>query len=251
MKKLFASWNRLRRSTRAVLNIVAIFLCLTIILILCDLPSFTAEMQYRRLEKQHMIGPAQILGTESLYEDGTTKLLIAKSNTEVMLHYYQDGDYDNYNSTDLVCRKKQGALTILAAGGSTPRYSTYSDISLPIILFDEYPEAVRAEVEFTLYFGDYKDAGHTVPYEKHFNLDAARTNEGYFCFYIQCKAYTNTKYTSMLTTLAAISAGYHTSSDTNKYTPIPVTVHLYDKNDQLIVDEIIYFRTIEDDFATP
>lgn len=247
MKKLITFWKSLRRPTRAIINIVAILLCLAIILILSDIPSLTAEMQYRRLEKQHMIGPAQILGTESPYENGASKLLIAKSDTEVMLHYYRDGDYDNYNSTDLVCRKKQGALTILAAGGSTPSYSTSADISLPIILFDEYPGAVRAEVEFTLYFGDYADAGHKIPYEKHFNLAAARTNEGYFCFFIQCKAYTNAKYSSMLETLAAISAGYFTSSDTNKYIPIPVTVHLYDENDQLIVDQIIYFRTVEED----
>lgn len=245
MKKLFAFWKRIPRQARAIIYFSCILLCIAIILVLSKIPSYTAEMQYRRLEKQHMIGPAKILGTETL-PNGSTKLLVAQSDTELMLYRYWVDDYTNYNSTynstDLVCRKKNGKLTILAAGGNHPSYSHYNSFTLPIILFDEYPAAVRAEVEFDLFFGDYTDPQWTIPYEKHFNLEATRTNEGYFCFLIQYKAYTNVKYSAMLNDLASISAGNYTNSNVIKYTPIPVTVHLYDKNNQLIVDQIIYFQ---------
>ena len=250
MKKLFAFWKRIPRPTRTIIYFACILLCMAIIIVLSKIPSYTAEMQYRRLEKQHMIGPAKILGTETL-SGGSAKLLVAKSDTELMLYRYWIGDYVDYNSTDLVCRKKHGDLTILAAGGNHHSYSHYNSFTLPIILFDEYPAAVRAEIEFHLFFGDYTDANFTIPYEKHFNLEATRTNEGYFCFPIEYKAYTNVKYSSMLNDLASISAGYYNSSEVIKYTPIPVTVHLYDENDQLIVDEIIYFRTIDDDLTRP
>ena len=119
MKKLFAFWKRIPRPTRTIIYFACILLCMAIIIVLSKIPSYTAEMQYRRLEKQHMIGPAKILGTETL-SGGSAKLLVAKSDTELMLYRYWIGDYVDYNSTDLVCRKKHGDLTILAAGGNHP-----------------------------------------------------------------------------------------------------------------------------------
>jgi hypothetical protein len=86
-------------------------------------------------------------------------------------------------------------------------------------------------------------------YEKYFSLTADRINEGYFYFPIEYKAYTNIQYSSMLETLAAISSG----SSWSPYdpVPIPVTVRLYNEAGEMIVNEIIYFRTPEDDLVRP
>ena len=188
-----------------------------------------------------MVGPATILGTENV--DWQTKILVAKTDTHLMLYFYTPGKV--YNSTDLLIQKSYGDLTILPAAEWIPMYTERSDFGLPMILFDAYPEAVRAELEFTMFLGDYADPQQTVPYEKHFFLESTRTNDGYFRFTIEHKAYTNRLYTKMLETLAYASRGYNDGGEI--VAKIPFSVRLYDRNDQLITDKIIYFHTIKED----
>ena len=233
--------KRIPRPLLVLLHIAIILLSVLMIYIASGSPSFTVEMRYRRLEKSYMVGPATILGTESV--DWQTKILVAKTDTNLMLFFYNEGKADN--STDLLIRKSYGDLTILPAVEWLPMYTERSDFGLPMILFDAYPEAVRAELEFTMFLGDYTDPQETIPYEKHFFLESTRTNDGYFRFTIEHKANSNRLYTKMLETLAYASRGYN-NVDTI-VAEIPFSVRLYDRNDQLITEKIIYFHPIKED----
>ncbi|MBE6959581.1 MAG: hypothetical protein E7448_02525 [Ruminococcaceae bacterium] len=241
MKKLTAFWNRIPRPLLVLLHIVVILLCILMIYIASASPSFTAEMQYRRLEKSHMIGPATILGTETV--TGQDKILVAKTDTHLMLYFYTEGR--KITSTDLLIRESHGDLTILPAAERLAMYSERSYIALPVILFDEYPEAVRAEVEFTIFLGDYTDPQQTMPYEKHFFLESTRANDGYFRFTIEHESYSNHLYTKMLQKLANVSRGVNYDGEFIANTPI--SVRLYDQNDQMITDQIIYFHPLKED----
>lgn len=237
MKKLIAFFRRIPRPVLTGLCVVGSLLCLLVIYIVIGAPSFSPEMQFRRLEHSYMIGPGDILGTESA--NGKEFLLVAKTDTQLMLYYYEKDT--KTTSQDLLVREKNGTLTLMAGSGRLPIYTERSDFDLPMILFDDHPNAVRAEVEFTMFLGDYEDPAQTIPYKKTFFMEASRKNPGYFYFTIHHKAYTSPSYAKMFMAMAYMTYGYNYNEELVASTPI--TVRLYDRNDQLIVDEIIYFRT--------
>ena len=241
MKKHPAQRKGLPRPALAMIYTFTICLLMAIALIAIHFPIPTPETQFRRLEQGNMVGPARILGKETVSENGE-RLLIAASDTQLMLYRYKEDEFSPFAdkdklSTDLVCRKKHGNLTILAAGGRKPHFSSSHEFNLPIILFDAYPQAVRAEVEISFPLDTWD--------EINLLLHSNRSHEGYFYFSIHCPIGEDQRYISDLERLAAISAGY----SFNYYHPVPVpaTIRLYDANDRLVVDEVIYFRTIEED----
>lgn len=250
MKKHPTQREALPRPVRTIIHSFVILLCVVIMLVVAHLPALTPQAQYRRLEQGYMIGPARILGTEIVSDNGE-RLLIGKSDTELMLYRYMESDFSLFAdhdelSTDLVCREKHGGLTILVAGGRNPHFNHADEFNLPIILFDDHPRAIRAEVEFTLFLGEREEKEGIVRDEIPFVLRSNRSNDGYFYFSIHHTKQTDHRYTYKLETLASISAGRSFSYFNPD--PTPVTVRLYDASNQLIVDQIICFRTIEDDF---
>ena len=240
MKKIAAFWNRLPRALRTLIQIIAILLCLVLAYLAAGSPAFTKEMEYRQWEKSHMMGPSTILGTESVSTNHANKVMIGKDDTHLMFCTYTDGEELRYFS--IMFTEKYGNLNLLAAWDPyNYQFRNDYNFTLPLILYDECPEAVRAEVEFTLYAPEDQS---TSEYKYDFFLESTRTNDGYFYFEIEHKAHSNPLYTNMLLSMAYISHNFSTrdTGDPNA----PITVRLYDKNNQLIVDRIIYFPTIEE-----
>ena len=229
--------KRIPRPLLVLIHIAVTLLCFLMIYISLGFPSFTAEMQYRRLEKSRMVDPATILGTETV--NGKNRILIAKSDTQVMLFFYTDGI--TVNSTDLVIREKCGDLTLLPAVELLSNYRERANYGAPIILFDEYPQAVRAELRLPIPLEVNNNSGHTTMQNEVYLLKSTRESDGYFRFTI---THSN-RMSRLLKRLANASRGYN--GDDVLIAENPFTVRLYDANDQLIVDKTIYFRTIEDD----
>lgn len=234
MKKIAAFWRRLPRALRALIQIIAILFCLVLAYLAAGSPALTREMEYRQWEKSHMMGPCTILGTETVSTNNAKKVMIGKDKTHLMFCTYTKGEDLRYHSIMFV--EKYGDLNLLAAWDPYyDRLSNDHNYTLPLILYDEYPAAVRAEVAFTLYAPE-----ESSNYKYDFFLESTRTNDGYFYFEIEHKAHCNQHYTNMLASMAYISHNFSTR-DTGD--PIaPITIRLYDQNDQLIVDEIIYFH---------
>lgn len=249
MKKQSPSRKHLSRPAKTIIHISVILVCLIVVFLVHSFPSRTPEIQFRQLEKGYMVGPSTILGTETIsLNNGPRKMIVAETDTDFILYDYVEYPSKEYwdfatKPTRLMVRKKHGDLTILAAGTMDVFY-TDSNFILPIVLYDDYPEAVRAEIEFYLFFSEYSD-----PYDCHFLLNATRSNEGYFCFPIVHNANTSEQYTKTLKKLWTISSGYPISISPT--VPIPVTVRLYNEAGEMIINEIIYFRTPEDDLVRP
>ena len=234
MKKLM---KRIPRPLLVLIHIAVTLLCILMIYITLGSPSFTAEMQYRRLEKSHMVDPATILGTETV--NGKDKILIAKNDTQLMLFFYNDGI--TVSSTDLLIRENCGDLTILPAVELLSDYRERANYGVPIILFDEHPQAVHAELRLTIPLEVYNNSGQATIQNETYLLKSTRVSDGYFRFNIEH----SNRMSKMLETLANASRGYN--NDDALIAEIPFSVRLYDANDRLIVDEVIYFRTIEED----
>ncbi|MBE6976301.1 MAG: hypothetical protein E7439_03790 [Ruminococcaceae bacterium] len=250
MKKLITAWKRLPRPVRTIVHVIVILLCIGIAYIAIGIPFDSAEAQFRRLEQSHMIGPSDILGTETISVEHRQKLLIAESDSNVMLYrYYIE---DEVNSIDLVCRAKTGKLTVLAAGGQRPSHSGINiyDIDLPVVLFDDYPNAVRAELDITL-IGDYINDKYDPEkrYERTYNLEATRSNPGYFYFLIHHEAYTNSRDPALLQRFAEISSGYDYRA--HLHWSVPVAVRLYDNQENLIHEETVYIRSYAAEVLLP
>lgn len=244
MKKLSRFWGRIPRPLRTLIHLVTTLLCLMLLYWAAGSPAFTVEMEYRQLERSYMVGPCTILGTETVPGNDQQKVMIGKDDTHLMVCPYTVGNKLKHYSPTF--REKHGSLTLLAAWDIGTLHSTDNNFVLPVILFDEYPEAVRAEVAFTMYAPEDQSSNG---YKKDFFLESTRTNDGYFFFTIEHKAYTNQLYTQVLRAIGYISSGFNYDESLAAITPI--SVRLYDVNDQLIVDEIIYFRTATADSKRP
>ena len=241
MKIRGAFTRQLSRPARTIMHILACILCLSVIYIAVGSPAFTPKTQYRRLEKSHLIGPATILGTETISESNGEKILIAQTNSQVMLYRYHEGI--RVTSSDLVCRQKTGSLTVLAAGGQNPILRNHRGITLPVILFDNHPHAVRAELEITL-TGDRLEDKYDpdLRFEKHYTLEATRINSGYFYFTIFQEANGDQRVADLLQRLADISSSNSRSSYIGS---IPVNVRLYDNSNTLIHTELLHIRSVK------
>lgn len=119
-------------------------------------------------------------------------------------------DSQNNLSEKLVYRQKQGTVTVFAAPYELFLYSTDHEFEIPIILFDDFPQAARAEMEFTLWTLDDSDAVPRVCLPKDYFGEAYRENSGYFCFYINspdfsCVTWTDDSEEPTLATLCKLT----------------------------------------------
>jgi hypothetical protein len=96
-----------------------------------------------------------------------------------------------------------------------------------VFVFDNYPEAVRAELDITLqatYAGEY--------FEKAYSLKSTRKNQGYFQFTLSAISPQGLGAEGYALQIFSLLSGYGGRSLPDA--AIPATVRLYDKDDQLI-----------------
>lgn len=170
--------RHLPRSVRAILNVLGTALLLFLFYLSIGSPAFTSEQQFRREEKSNLVGPAKILNTVSL-EDYSyypyDKLLLATSAEGVTLFCY---DEEKLERNEFVYRKKMGDITVLSFPGIGHSVETATYVRIPIILFDSFPEAVRAKMEIEL-IEKYSDE---TEFRKVYTLESERDVDGYFLF---------------------------------------------------------------------
>lgn len=232
MKKLRILLSRLPRKVRICLNILAIALMVFLIYVFAGSPAFTVTTAFRRAEKAQLVGPSEILA--QLKPSGTEydHLVLADTHDSVTLFAY-----DRWNSrlTTLVYHEKTGPITVTAAPGSTHFWAA-SSASVPVFIFDSYPDAVRAELDLTLsasYGGE--------DFEKTYYLTAEREADGYFAFTLKARnAPTLGAEGKAIYILQTICS--NSMADTLDVS-IPATVRLYDAQDTLIAEETLTIRS--------
>ena len=207
-------------------------------------PAFSAEQAFRRLEAQHVLGPGTILGSERIdcndYERKYDTLIVAETRYGAMLYCC-----DLNKEEQLYYREKAGPLTVMALPNGGWSWLINEPRQLNVILFDDYPEAVRAELELIVDW-PYDFHGFTpegVFY--HYRLNAERTADGYFHFVhtIYGSDYIDNDNVAMriLTDILSKQDGgeeYYWDLE------IPANIQLYDGNGHLIIEESMILRSV-------
>ena len=199
---------------------------------------------FRLTEKADLVGPSTILGTESVSSLGQDGVIVAKTDKFCMTYAYQHFSFreQDKDKDHILCKKKTGDLTFLSILGRDS-YSVYSDENehLPIILFDDYPEAVRATLVVSprIVIDDEL-------YQKTYTATANRKADGYFLFRIHWPVQVDInsymdEHSFIVSYMDQYSLIDFMRKDINssRYPPVcraPATICLYDKYGQLILE---------------
>lgn len=240
MKGIRQFWLSIPRKTRAAINLLAIFLLGFAAYVFLGCPAFTPEQRYRRLEKANMVGPARIIGDYELEPYNYLNLILADDGDGVIFYLYAS---IHHGTESFYYREKTGDLTVLAAP-CIERFAYWEhELELPVFLFDNYPQARRAQLQFAL-----SETVNDVYFEKEYLLESTREEEGFFRFNIHAES--DNRYVDDLgreqgTPLGAEGVVLQQFSqmcgydDSFNLRPQPVTVRLYDEKDELILEEEI------------
>lgn len=234
MKK-YRKFSRTSWCIRTIINCVLIVSLIPVYYISVGRPPLSPKHQFRRVEKAAMVGPAKILDTISLdeYEGyNADRLLLATSEEGVTLFAYDKKKPEYYSH--LIYREKQGDITVLAYGDGGYTSRGYAEV--PIIVFDEYPDAVRAEMKIDLHTPTYIE----LKWSEQYSLSAEREHEGYFLFTLKIgNGITLSNVDWALDLLAELSSGHGHRDEA-----IPVTVWFYDEDGNMIFERSVVIRSI-------
>lgn len=233
MKK--RNWKRRTFIVGALSAILSILMYLAL-----GSPVFTAEQAFRREEARQMLGPATILGTESIdcvhYGYLYNTLVVAKTDHGSILYCTRLN-----HAEELYYRENSSDLTVMALPNGGMSWYYEEPRQLNVILFDDYPNAVRAELEMLVKSSDSPMPG----IQYHYKLTAQRQNAGYFRFIhtIYGSDYIDNDNMAMkiltdITSRADVDEFYYWERS------IPATIRLYDQDGNLIVEKTLELRSI-------
>lgn len=245
MKRIKHFWGNLPRRVKIAINLLALFLLGFALYIFIGCPAFTPEQRFRRLEKKHMVGPARIIENYELVPYNYLNLILADDGDGVIFYPYADF---RHGSEGFYYREKTGDLTVLAA----PVLDHFSyweyELELPIFLFDNYPKAQRAQLQFTL-----SETVNDVYFEKEYILDSVREEAGLFRFVIHAESenrhmddWGRTQGTPLEAEGTVLQQFSHMCGydDSFNLRPQIVTVRLWDAKDKLILEEEILVHCV-------
>lgn len=245
-KRLINFWRFLSRPVKVVIFLAVMVLTGFFLYIFLDAPAFSDVHRYRRAEKANLVGPAKILDILEIKPtniwDSYDRMLLADDGDGVIMYLWcTQSDYKE----KLVYRDKMGEATVFAA----PCYHWTEDwwrpdeINLPILVFDDYPQAVRAELDVTLTADKFDDFS----FSKDYHLETTREKPGYFCFNIHATDFSASDdgEGAVLASFAAFTDSRDVIHSIKNTSAIPATVRLYNNADKLIYEETLFIRTYE------
>lgn len=258
MRRMFTWWRGVPRPARVCGNFLLLAVLLLVIYLFRGCPNLTAEQAYRRAAAAEMVEPGEILGTvlgEPNLERRSTslgdsfvqrnydyKLIVAENREGVVLYRYREKDIGFFTwppnaVEDLSYRKKGEHVTLLVPESRWPLHETDYYIEFPVILFDEFPKAVRAELDLYL---DAKNYNIEETYEYH--LEAQRKQSGFFEFRITVGDGRNFvgEEAYALNNLSQIFNEWN-KAGVDSY---PAVVCLYDSRDELIYEEELLLQPL-------
>ena len=242
MRKL--PWKKLSRPVKVLILLVGFLATSLLLYIFVGTPPLSDEHRYRRAEKANLVGPAEILDILELepvnMHNSCDRMIIADTGDAVIMYlWHTQEDYLEY----LVYREKMGDITVYAApcARGIDTWELADEIKLPVLLFDNFPQAVRAELDLTL----WADRDDDFTFSKDYALEARREKPGYFCFYIYASDFTRSDDDegAVLASFSKFTSG-ETSNSISPMTEIPATVRLFDADGRLIHEETVSIRHV-------
>jgi len=249
MKTIKRFWTNIPRQVRTGINILIILYLLLTLYVSIGSPVFTLEQRFRRAEKAHLVGPSEIVDQTQwgLYSQ-FTDMLVAETEHGVMFYGYWEQDYPLDDYEVFSYREKTGKLTFLAPPslGFSWAFDDF-DRTVPLYLFDDYPQAVRAEASVHAK-GTHQVNNTKTPFDMRFEVSADRFSDGVFRFLLELKGGDPLKLAAaqMLTQISttAESWPYSYTVAFHKEPHANITIRLYDADDNLIVEEKLVLRTV-------
>lgn len=234
-KKLFP---RIPRSVRAIINLVLAIVFAAVFYLAIGCPTLSFTQEFRRAERAHMVGRSKIVDHIRNHQD-YDKMLIAETEHGVCFFGRFEvitGHNQKEHRYSFTYYEKTGDVTVAVAPTISGSVWNFPGFHLPIYVFDDHPEAVRAEIKTTVsgnysYSSDGKN--FTVPFTEPFTAEANRSGDGYFRFTLKSDDEMSARALGLLSDIA--SGGIVSSSQQD--TVIPFTVRLYDGQDQLILEK--------------
>lgn len=243
LKLLFKKWKeniscileKIPRKLQVLFNLLLIALLLFALYVFLGCPCFTPEQAYRRLEKANSVGPAQILGYEDADGPYTTKMVVAETEDGVILSQIYPQSDITYAATSFFYVEKRGDITVTPTPQDLHWRTDEDELCLTMLVFDEYPQAVRAELDFFVFW--YAGVDKPNAFEETYKLEAERKNDGYFRFDLPF-AYNKYEVDPQAEAIFQLSMVFYYPTD---WTPpkdsYPATVRLYDAEGKLIVEK--------------
>lgn len=230
--------NRRSRPVRILGNLLLAAVLLFLLYVLNGSPDANLNQAFRREEERNLIGPGNILGSVSVenIDFGYDSLLLAETDEGVILYTYSEDSFSvmgnkrtSTNQGNMIYREKGENVTLMAAPGHMVR-DVRTGVSLPVILFDSCPEAVRAELD--LYIDTSPSFGGK---EVTWHVTAQRERSGFFLFELVSSAEDEEQLASEVYSIHCLCRmfdGFGSYAD-----GLPATVRLYDKADNLILEK--------------
>lgn len=168
---------RISRKLQVLMNLTLIMGLLFALYIFAGSPC-SLEQYYRRMEKANHIGPGAILGVESVSGDGAPQVVLAQTEDAVTLAGINQKSDGSYWANHLFYLQKSGDITISVAPVDLRVGYSNKESSITLFVFDEYPQAVSAQIEFELFWEEDPSSIHRQEY----SLYAEREDKRYFRF---------------------------------------------------------------------
>ncbi len=224
MNKLFSKWQDTSHRKKAFILLAAMIMIVLLSYVICGCPPLSAKMALRQAEMWNMVGPSEIIAEFQQESPFYENVIVGRTE-----HIYTIFSYNREDRvSDFAWYERTENMALYAVPGSFPMTNTIGTLMpLNLILFDAEPKAKRAEIEVEITYQ------HNQIIKNTFSAEALREHDGFFILPIYAQD----------TGISSVnSAGLHelmrrcSGYDTNGQ---PVTVRLYNENDQLIRTEII------------
>ncbi len=228
--------DRIPRKTQVAINLVSIPILLFLLYIFLGSPVLNWRQQYRRLEKAHMVGPAEIMGYEEVTGMLYNKIVLANTEEAIIVSTVSLGNTGNDIFQYL--EKTDG---IMVFGGPHDFKRLIPSVAMTVFAVVDQPVAVRAEMELQLYWQQYLEDQPKYPT---FHLQAQRKEGGYFRFDIPYGEYEeeSLEYQAikLFSSWSRDAQGINIPENAFR-----ATVRLYDSQNKLIGQETVNLQSIK------
>lgn len=201
MTKLREHWEKIPRPFRAIANITLVILLIFLRWCAIGRPLWSDEAEYRRMEKMQMLGPGTIVhelfphyGAEGFTPDRYTEFshTIVSETAQGIIFFGVRASSDGDKNYTLTYQEKTGDISLAVPPTFWLNWGSHQwDLDMPLYVFHDYPDAVRAELDLTIesvwdinYASDYIRENHKEPYTRSYSLQSQYQTEDFFLFSI-------------------------------------------------------------------
>lgn len=235
LKEKWQNWSEgIPRKTKVLLYVLSILLLCFSLYVFKGAPSLSLEHRYRRIECSYMIGPGRILGYEQVSGPLYKNAVLARTEDAVIITTFTP---DLYEHEQLLYLPVNGRRILVSAAPQVLSNlgNDFIEETISVFIVDEYPQAVRAELDLVLYWVNAQEE----VVRPEFKLTAQREKEGYFRMDIPYESYSEVSPEHFALDLFC---SWTRTADQFKIPPkeFSATVRLYDADNNLIAEEQQY-----------